>query len=121
MKNGTRQNLLFYLKKHFLVFQNKKSNLYKKLYKDESPGKPCMNLWDDIYSITQGKEKRLYPTAKPVQLLERIIKMTTNEGDMILDPMSGSGTTGEACKNLNRKCILIDKNEEAIEIIKLRL
>lgn len=97
------------------------SNLYKKIYKDETPGKPAMDLWDDISSIAQGAEERVYPTAKPVRLLERIIEMSTDEGDLVLDPMAGSGTTGVACKNLGRQCILMDQNPQAITIMQERL
>ncbi len=97
------------------------ANLYKKIYLHENPGKPCMDLWDDIYSIAQGKETRKYPTAKPIKLLERIIKMTTDEGDVVLDPMAGSGTSGQAAKQLKRKCILIDQNHDAVNIMKDRL
>ena len=100
----------------------KKSKLYKKIYLHENPGKPCMNLWDDIHSIAQGsKNKRIYPTEKPIKLLERIIEMTTDKNDLILDPMAGSGVTGEVSLKLNRKCILIDINKDAIDIIKNRL
>ncbi len=80
-----------------------------------------MDLWDDIPSIAQGSEERRYPTAKPVALLERIVKMTSDVGDVVLDPMAGSGTTGEACKTLGRNCILIDRNPQAIEIMQSRL
>ena len=87
------------------------SKVYKKIYLHETEGKPCTDLWDDIHSIGQGSELRSYPTAKPVKLLERIVSISSDEGDMVLDPMCGSGTTGRACKNLNRKCILIDRND----------
>lgn len=97
------------------------ANLYKKIYLHESEGKPAMDLWDDIPSIAQGAEERSYPTAKPLKLLERIVQMTTDEGDIVLDPMGGSGTTGVACKNLQRRCILIDQNPQAIEIMRERL
>ena len=97
------------------------SNLYKKIYIHESEGKPAMDLWDDISSIAQGSEYRLYPTAKPVKLLERIISMTTKEGDLVLDPMAGSGTTGVTCKKMNRRCILVDQNKDAIQIITERV
>ena len=103
------------------VPKGSKSNLYKKIYKDETPGKPAMDLWDDISSIAQGSEERVYPTAKPVRLLERIIQMTTDAGDIVLDPMAGSGTTGLACKNLERQCILMDQNPQAITIMQQRL
>lgn len=97
------------------------ANLYKKIYLHETEGKPCMDLWDDIPSIAQGSEERRYPTAKPVKLLERIVKMSTDEGDLVLDPMAGSGTTGDACKTLGRRCILMDQNEQAIQIMQERL
>jgi DNA modification methylase len=96
------------------------ANLYKKIYLHENPGKPCSDLWDDIHSITQGNELRKYPTAKPIKLLERLIKISTDEGDSVLDPMCGSGTTGEACEKLNRKCTLIDQNTDVVEIVQSR-
>ena len=77
------------------------ANLYKKIYLHENPGKPCSDLWDDIHSITQGNELRKYPTAKPIKLLERLIQISTDENDLVLDPMCGSGTTGHACEKLN--------------------
>lgn len=100
--------------------KTEKSKLYKKIYLHETEGKPCTDLWDDIHSIGQGSELRSYPTAKPIQLLERIVSISSDEGDVVLDPMCGSGTTGRACKNLNRKYILIDMNDNT-DIINNRL
>ena len=102
------------------VPKTKKGNLYKKIYLSENPGKPCTDLWDDIHSISQGAELRNYPTAKPVKLLERLIQISTNEGDLILDPMCGSGTTGDAANNLRRNCILNDVNNKVVNIVKSR-
>jgi len=96
------------------------ANIYKKIYLHETPGKPCTDLWDDIHSLGQGKEKRIYPTEKPTKLLERLISISTDENDIILDPMCGSGTTGKACYNLSRQCILNDINEDVIPIIQSR-
>jgi site-specific DNA-methyltransferase (adenine-specific) len=62
-----------------------------------------------------------HPTQKPVALFEYLIKTYTNEGDLVLDNCAGSGTTGVACKNLNRNYILIEKEPEYIEIINQRL
>lgn len=64
---------------------------------------------------------RLHPTQKPVALFEYLIKTYTNENDLVLDNCAGSGTTGVACKNLNRNCILMEKEQEYCEIIKNRL
>lgn len=66
-------------------------------------------------------DRGFHPTQKPVALLEYLIKTYTNEGDLVLDPVAGSGTTGVACKNLNRRFILIEKEPKYIEIIKQRL
>ncbi len=63
----------------------------------------------------------LHPTQKPVALFEYLIKTYTNEGDLVLDNCAGSGTTGVACKNLNRQFILIEKEEKYCEIARNRL
>lgn len=65
--------------------------------------------------------RTIHPTQKPVALFEYLIKTYTNEGDLVLDNVAGSGTTGVACQNLNRKYILIEKEEEYINVIKDRL
>lgn len=63
----------------------------------------------------------LHPTQKPVALFEYLIKTYTNEGDIVLDNVAGSGTTGVACQNTNRNYILIEKEPEYIDIINKRL
>ncbi len=75
-----------------------------------------------IKKITQEHFSKIsHPTQKPVALFEYLIKTYTNEGDLVLDNVAGSGTTGVACKNLGRNFILIEKEPEYIEIIKKRL
>ena len=102
-------------------FVPKSKNMYIKIYKHEHKGKPLSNLWDDIHSITRtSKDPRLYPTQKPQKLLERLINIFTNPDSTILDPVCGSGTTGFVADKLNRKCILIDMNEEVLPIITKR-
>tara|TARA_Y100000816_G_C25962155_1_gene502066 strand:- start:16 stop:894 length:879 start_codon:yes stop_codon:yes gene_type:complete len=102
-------------------FVPNKKNMYVKVYKHEHKGKPLSNLWNDIHSITRTKkDPRLYPTQKPQKLLERLIKIFTNTDSTILDPVCGSGTTGFVADKLNRKCILIDRNEEVLPIITKR-
>lgn len=103
------------------VPSKKGSNLYKKIYLSENPGKPCTDLWDDIHSISQGNETRKYPTEKPIKLLERLITISTDENDFVYDPMCGSGTTAQASHNLNRKCIINDINKDVVPIIKSRI
>ena len=82
-------------------------------------GKVVEDWWSDIDS--RGKEWTDYPTQKPLALLERIIKASSNEGDIVLDAFCGSGTTCVAAKNLGRQWIGIDSNPEAIAIAKSRL
>lgn len=108
---------------HFVIPNDKREgNLYKKLYKTECKGKPLSNLWDDISYITRTQQDpRTYPTQKPLKLLERIIAISTNYGDLVLDPTAGSGTTGIACKNLRRSCVLIDINADAKNIFDIRI
>lgn len=96
------------------------AKLYKKIYLSENPGKPCTDLWDDIHSIGQGKEERKYPTAKPQKLLERILEIASNPGDLVCDPMCGSGTTGAAAATLGRRCVLFDCNPDVVEIVRGR-
>jgi site-specific DNA-methyltransferase (adenine-specific) len=67
------------------------------------------------------REKVFFTSEKPKEFLQLLLEKYTNEGDTILDPFAGSGTTGVACKNLNRNYILIEKEPEYIEIIKKRL
>lgn len=64
---------------------------------------------------------RLHSSEKPLELIEYLIKTYTNEGDIVLDNCAGSGTTGVACKNLNRGYILIEKEEKYYKICKQRL
>lgn len=70
---------------------------------------------------TASQVGKTHPTQKPVALFEYLIKTYTNEGDIVLDNCAGSGTTGVACKNLNRNFILIEKEPEYVDIIKKRL
>ena len=94
-----------------------KNMLYKKIYSHESKGVPVQNFWDDVYFISRSeKNKRKYPTQKPIKLLERIIKSSCPEKGWVLDPFCGSGTTAIASFNLNRNCITTDVNPDAIKI-----
>ena len=109
------------IKQNRIHFVPNKQNMYVKIYKHEHKGKPLTNLWNDIHSITRTKkDPRLYPTQKPQKLLERLIKIFTNENSIILDPVCGSGTTGFVADKMKRKCILIDINKEVLPIIKKR-
>ena len=81
---------------------------------------PTDTWWHTIVSPT-GKEKTGYPTQKPLGILNRIIQASSCPGDTVLDFFAGSGTTGEAAYQLGRNFILIDKNPQALEVMKKRL
>ena len=94
-----------------------KNMIYKKIYSHESKGVPIQNFWDDVYFISRSeKNKRKYPTQKPIKLLERIIKSSCPPNGWVLDPFCGSGTTAIASLNLDRNCITTDVNPDAISI-----
>ena len=93
-----------------------------KRYLDEMPGTPVGNVWEDIPPINSQAQERLgYPTQKPEALLERILKASSNEGDVVLDPFCGCGTTVQVAQKLNRRWIGIDITHLAIGLIKTRL
>lgn len=96
-----------------------------KRYIGEAKGIPLQDIMDDIYALqTMGgpKGERLgYPTQKPEALLERIISASSNQGDVVLDPFCGCGTTIAAAQRLNRRWIGIDITHLAITLIKKRL
>ena len=93
-----------------------------KRYLDEMPGQAVADLWADIPPINSRAKERLgYPTQKPLALLERIIGASSNEGDVVLDPFCGCGTTIHAAQALRRKWIGIDVCVNACKIIERRL
>lgn len=73
------------------------------------------------FNVVPNRNGKFHPTQKPVELIEYLIKTYTNENDIVLDFTAGSGTTGIACMNTNRKCILIEKEEKYCEVIVNRL
>lgn len=89
---------------------------------EEMPGVPVSNLWDDISPINSQAQERLgYPTQKPEALLERIIEISSNPGDVVLDPFCGCGTTIAAAQKLGRRWVGIDITHLAVGLIKTRL
>ena len=125
-----------------MVFGKNRVNYYPQM---EERGKPRLKggySSSENYGITPSKSKsksniyypknllnyssasqvgKIHPTQKPVALFEYLIKTYTNEGDLVLDNCAGSGTTGVACQNINRDCILIEKEHEYCEVIKKRI
>ncbi len=93
-----------------------------KQYLDDMKGVNLQDIWTDIPPISsQSKERLSYPTQKPEKLLERIILSSSNEGDIILDPFCGCGTTISVAQMLNRSWIGIDITHLAITLMKHRI
>ena len=102
--------------------KNKNGRIQRKRYLDENKGEVVQNLWDDIPIVApQGKERLGYNTQKPEALLERIIKASSNEGDLVLDCFCGSGTTAAVAEKLNRRWIACDLGRFAIHTTRKRL
>ena len=102
--------------------KDKSARIRRKRFVDELKGMPIQNLWTDIAEINSQAQERLgYPTQKPQALLERIITASSNEGDLVLDPFCGCGTTIHAAQKLKREWIGIDITHLAISLIEKRL
>lgn len=102
----------------YIIYWTKEGRPRYKRYMDEYIGKKVGNLWTDILPLSSNDSERLvFPTQKPESLLERIIKASSNEDDMILDPFCGSGTTLKVAKRLKRRYSGIDNEMGAIKLI----
>jgi len=116
-----------YSREHMEEFEREGRLIYRKTgmprlkrYLDEGPGVPVQTLWMDI-APAKGSERLGYQTQKPLALLERIISVSSNEGDIVLDPFCGCGTAVVAAHKLNRRWIGIDITHLAITVMKERL
>lgn len=83
-------------------------------------GKLPTDVWWHTIVATNGSEKTGYPTQKPLGVINRIVRASSNPGEMVMDFFAGSGTVGESCLKLGRRFILIDDNPQAIEVMKRR-
>ena len=93
-----------------------------KRYLDEMPGTHVTDIWDDIERLHGSHAERLgYPTQKPEALLERILQASSNEGDVVLDPFCGCGTTITVAERLHRRWIGMDITHLAVNLMKVRL
>ncbi|MBE3040071.1 MAG: restriction endonuclease [Chloroflexi bacterium] len=105
-----------------LIFYRKTGMPMLKHYLDEMPGVPLQTFWDDVSPIISGSEEGLgYPTQKPLALLERIIKASSNPNDIVLDAFCGCGTAIVAAENLGRQWIGIDVSPTACRVMAKRL
>lgn len=103
------------------VFQKRMLDFYRPiLIFQKLPVKRLKRFIPDIFKI-YSKEKDLHEWQQPCNGVEWILDRFTEVGELILDPMAGSGTTAIACMRLNRKCIVIEKEEQSVGIIKARV
>ncbi len=110
------------LDKEGKIFYTKNRVPRRKRYLDESKGMPAQDVWSDIEALRSWHKERLgYPTQKPEALLERIIRASSDEGDLVLDPFCGCGTTIAVAERLKRRWIGIDITYLAISLMKTRL
>ena len=101
---------------------NPQGRLRRKKYLDEAKGSLLGNVWTDIINVQGSSKERIgYPTQKPEALLDRIINMASNEGDIVLDPFVGGGTTIAVSDRLNRQWVGIDQSPMAVKVTEFRL
>ena len=105
-----------------LIYWSKSKNPRFKRYLPDNPTRFVTNLWDDVNAISsQAKERIGYPTQKPEILLERIIKSSTNDGDLILDSFCGSGTAVAVAEKMSRRWVGIDSSKFSIYTCQKRM
>lgn len=100
------------------IYWSPTGNPRRKIFLDDSPGKPVQDIWLDVKDAhNQNIRITGYPTEKNPLLLERIIKASSNPGDIVIDCFSGSGTTLAVSEQLNRNWIGVDNSPQAISTI----
>lgn len=117
---GTREEILWFIKNENtkICYNSIQSNTprlgsTKHIYKQLTENRILSNVWSDIMPLCpRSNEKTIHPTQKPLSLMERCVKIWTNEGDLIIDPFAGSGSTGIACANLNRRFVGIEQDKK---------
>ena len=83
-------------------------------------GKLPTDTWWHTIVGTNSKERNGYPTQKPLGVIKRILRASSNPGETVMDFFAGSGTVGEACLSLGRRFILVDNNPQAMEVMAQR-
>ena len=108
-------------KKSNVAFAEDGTRMVTQMTDEDSMGAPMDDVWEIPVINSQAKERVGYPTQKPLALLERIIKASSNEGDVVLDPFCGCATACVAADRLGRKWVGIDISPKAAELVNLRL
>ncbi len=111
-----------YQNNELVMPDNPNARIYRKIYLDAYPGQMVQNVWVDIPIVNPMAEERVnYPTQKPEALLDRIIKASSNEGDLVADFFCGSGTTASVAEKLGRRWIATDLGKFAIHTTRKRM
>jgi hypothetical protein len=104
------------------IFYTKNGMPRIKRYLDESKGMPVQDIWSDVEALRSWHAEKLgYQTQKPLALLERVLRVSSNPGDIVLDPFCGCGTTIDAAQKLGRQWVGIDITPIATTLIRHRL
>ena len=120
-KLSTIEKLELLEKNGYIMWTSNGTPRFKR-YLENTNGVLLGNMWTDILNVqAQSKERIGYPTQKPEALMRRIINMASNEGDLILDPFMGGGTTIAVAEKLMRRWIGIDQSVQAVKVTELRL
>ncbi|MEI6125665.1 MAG: site-specific DNA-methyltransferase [Pseudomonadota bacterium] len=119
----TQERINEALKDGIIVFPRDGDGMPRfKDYLDDKKGVPIRTIWDDVYEVNSQAHERIdYPTQKPEALLERIIKSSSNENDIVADFFCGSGTTAAVAEKLGRKWIVSDLGKFAIHTTRKRM
>lgn len=109
----------YYDSDNFMGKKNIKKAKHKfnySLMRELNNNKQMQDVWGSSLTKPSEKKQGKHPTQKPIAILERIILASTDEGDLILDPFNGSGTTGIVANKLNRKYIGIEQEKEYLDL-----
>jgi len=124
---STREDILWYvMNEKDYTFNKISSSIRKKTggmgLKNGNAYRALSNVWTDIPPLVPWSKERVnHPTQKPLFLINRIIQIYSNPGDMVLDPFLGSGTTAISCQSLNRNCIGFEINPEYLKMAESRI
>ena len=119
---ATTEGTIERLKRENKIYYTQSGGMRLKIYLDETEGVPLDDVWSDLNFINSMSAERVaYPTQKPEALIERIVKASSNEGDLVADFFCGSGTTASVAEKLGRKWISTDLGKFAIHTTRKRM
>ena len=118
---NSKLNYLSNSREFFVTFVKKSKPTFHSEYDNGDYYYPPDECDSYFLPIVHGKERKAHPTQKPLKLISELVSKHSNVGDMVIDFFAGTGTTGVACKNLKRRCVLCEIDKKYIDIINERL